>query len=75
MSSLFGDTVETEALDSAISDALGLHGAWILTVEVYDPTSGEPELHTIRKTSTIWQALGMIETVRQSTFDRLRDYD
>lgn len=57
---------DTERISQALTEVLGLHGGWVLAVEVYD-ADGEANLHVIRDCGTIWAAMGMIEGLRDST--------
>lgn len=50
---------KTNNVDETITSALGMHGPWVMAVEVYDD-SGEPTLMVCWSDhGTHWQKLGM----------------
>ena len=57
---MIGEPVPTEPVEQAITNALGMHGAWVLAIETYDPETGEPRLAVMWDAqSTAWTRLGM----------------
>lgn len=54
---------DSDAIDQALTTQLGLHGPWILAVEVIDPDTGEQVLRTISPAMTSWTRLGLARTL------------
>lgn len=53
------ESVPTNAVDQALTDAIGLHSGWVLAIECYDD-DGSPKLAVMwDTTSTQWTRLGM----------------
>lgn len=54
------------AFDVAMQEAIGMHGAWVLAVEVYDDETGEPRLLTYTSMEgTPWAKAGMVAVLAE----------
>ena len=51
---------QVQAVHDALTDIFGMHGGWVLALERYDESTGEPELGTlVSEDSTPWAQYGM----------------
>ena len=54
---------EISKLDTALTEAVGMHGPWALAMETYDE-SGEPRLLVSwSESGTGWQKVGMVQAL------------
>lgn len=54
---------DIDMLDQALTAQLGLHGPWILAVEVIEPDTGEQVLRVIGPDMTNWSRVGLARSL------------
>lgn len=64
---------DIDMLDQALTAQLGLHGPWILAVEVIEPDTGEQVLRVISPDMTRWMRVGLARTLALLAEDGLMD--
>lgn len=69
------DDAERDRVDTALSETLGMHGAWVLAIELIHTDTGQPVLTTLTsRDGSVWSHLGMAHILVDHVQDTIEDF-